>query len=93
MQVSLGRLINVMSIEEEKYGKKVIKHIQTIEVNNLDFVLDKRVILKNFSYKFRRETYTGLLAKMELEKYVNEHYNRDVLDTGSTYIYKWSPNC
>lgn len=54
MQVSLGRLINVMSIEEEKYGKKVIKHIQTIEVNNLDFVLDKRVILKNFSYKFRR---------------------------------------
>ena len=49
MQVSLGRLINVMSIEEEKYGKKVIKHIQTIEVNNFGFsFLDKRVILKKF---------------------------------------------
>lgn len=63
MQVSLGRLINVMSIEEEKYGKKVIKHIQTIEVNNLDFVLDKRVILKNFSYKFRRGNIYGITGE------------------------------
>ena len=63
MQVSLGRLINVMGIEEEKYGNKIIKQIRTIEIHNLNFVLDNRVILKNFSYKFQCGNIYGITGE------------------------------
>uniref|UniRef100_UPI00405656C5 ABC transporter ATP-binding protein n=1 Tax=Agathobacter sp. TaxID=2021311 RepID=UPI00405656C5 len=56
VQVSLERLCNIMEIEEEKYGKEIIKSIHKVELKNVNFkfVTQSQPILDRFSYKFLR---------------------------------------
>lgn len=52
MQVSLGRLLEIMDLKEEIYGKKTMKHIKMIKVMSLNFSYNKKSILHEFSYQF-----------------------------------------
>lgn len=63
MEVSLGRLQEIMGLKEEVYGKKVMKHIKMIKVKNLKFCYDEKEILHDFSYQFSYGNIYGILGE------------------------------
>lgn len=63
MQVSLGRLLEIMDVKEEIYGKKTMKHIKMIKVMSLSFSYNKKKILHEFSYQFSYGNIYGILGE------------------------------
>lgn len=51
---SYDRLIEILDTPKEPNGNKLLKEIKSIELQNIKFLFDKKMIFDRFSYKFEK---------------------------------------